>query len=199
MNYTEQNVLDLAEILHGSEDGSIRFQLTHNTNQYESCGETYFNIYIDSYYLHCLNEVVTWDFCAHICMAEYMDSYQDALNALHGNLICWSEFHIEELEREKQDRLNRLAKAKIPNNVSSTEKYYTDYSFVELGDTPNQEAPIREVSIVKYDGNKYCDILVEGRSFNIKMGYIYPERRRFDPKFYWSDKHLGRFEKGIVS
>jgi len=52
-------------------------------------------------------------------------------------------------------------------------KGYTDYPFIELGDTPHQEAPVRECIILSYDNNKYADIIVEGKKFNIKAGYIY--------------------------
>lgn len=51
--------------------------------------------------------------------------------------------------------------------------YYTDYPFTSLGDVAGQQAPIREIQVLNYDGNKYCDILVEGKLENIKWGYIY--------------------------
>ena len=52
-------------------------------------------------------------------------------------------------------------------------KGYTDYPFTELGDRLQEEAPIRECIIIFYDNNKYADIVVEGKKFNIKSGYIY--------------------------
>jgi len=70
------------------------------------------------------------------------------------------------------------------------ETLYTDYPFVELGDTPGEEAPIREVIPTSWDDNKYCDVVVDGISSNIKRGYIYTERGRcgdvpmFDPEEY---------------
>ena len=58
-------------------------------------------------------------------------------------------------------------------------KFYTDYPFVELGDEPNKEAPIREVSLIGFDGDKYVDVLVEGKVSSTKWGYIYMEPKRF--------------------
>jgi hypothetical protein len=52
-------------------------------------------------------------------------------------------------------------------------KAYTDYPIVELGDTPNQIAPIRECNARSYDGDKYCVVAVEGILTTIKAGYLY--------------------------
>lgn len=60
-------------------------------------------------------------------------------------------------------------------------KYYTDYPFKELGDIPFTEAPIREIEIITYDGDKYCCIKVENVITNLKLGYIYLEPRRSHP------------------
>jgi len=38
---------------------------------------------------------------------------------------------------------------------------YTDYPFEALGDTSGQPAPFRKVRVLSYDGNKYCEVLVE--------------------------------------
>ena len=57
-------------------------------------------------------------------------------------------------------------------------KAYTDYPFAFLGDIPHKEAPIRECIIIAYDGNKYCDIIVEGQVANIKAGYLYAKPGR---------------------
>jgi len=57
--------------------------------------------------------------------------------------------------------------------------YYTDYPFTELGDEPYKEAPIREVTLLSFDGNKYC-----GVEFNnvirleVKASYLYGTPRR---------------------
>jgi hypothetical protein len=55
---------------------------------------------------------------------------------------------------------------------------YTDYPFTELGDAPGQAAPIREVRVLSYDGNKYCRVLVDGHKLEVKAGYIYRSRPR---------------------
>jgi len=55
---------------------------------------------------------------------------------------------------------------------------YTDYPFIELGDESGKVAPVRKVIPLKYDGNKYCDVLVDGVYSNIKAGYTYTERGR---------------------
>jgi hypothetical protein len=53
-------------------------------------------------------------------------------------------------------------------------KAYTDYPFTFLGDIEGQIAPIRECEVLSYDGDKYCKIIVEGHTTEIKAGYIYP-------------------------
>jgi|GEM_PF-6781189 len=50
---------------------------------------------------------------------------------------------------------------------------WTDYPLVELGDQPNTPAPQRRCTLLSYDGNKYCTVLIDGNSFSIKRGYIY--------------------------
>lgn len=50
---------------------------------------------------------------------------------------------------------------------------YTDYPFDFLGDVAGQKAPIREIQVDCYDGNKYVKIFVEGHETEIKSGYIY--------------------------
>jgi len=68
---------------------------------------------------------------------------------------------------------------------------YTDYPFEELGDIPGKSAPIRKVFPLHYDGDKYCDVIVDGIKSNIKTGYIYTKRGRcgdvpcFDPNKYF--------------
>jgi hypothetical protein len=57
-------------------------------------------------------------------------------------------------------------------------QFYTDYPFVELGDEPGKKAPIREVSLIGFDGDKYVDVLVEGKVSSTKYGYIYMEPKR---------------------
>lgn len=57
-------------------------------------------------------------------------------------------------------------------------KAYTDYPFTFLGDIPNQKAPIREIEVLSYDQDKYCQIIVEGQTTEIKRGYIYQKPGR---------------------
>jgi len=61
--------------------------------------------------------------------------------------------------------------------------FYTDYPCVELGDKPNEEAPIREVLVCDFDGERYCRTCVIGSKLlinkEIKIGYIYLEPGRF--------------------
>jgi hypothetical protein len=65
------------------------------------------------------------------------------------------------------------------NSVLGENQFYTDYPFTELGDEPNKEAPVREVYLIGFDGDKYVDVLVEGRMSSVKYGYIYREAKRF--------------------
>lgn len=57
-------------------------------------------------------------------------------------------------------------------------KCWTDYPIEELGDEAGKEAPIRECTLLRFDGNKYADVLVEGVKANFKAGYLYPKPQR---------------------
>lgn len=52
---------------------------------------------------------------------------------------------------------------------------WTDYPFIELGDTPGQKAPIRHVNVIRYDGNKYVTVSFEncGDWLSMKACYLY--------------------------
>lgn len=50
---------------------------------------------------------------------------------------------------------------------------WTDYPFVELGDEPNKIAPIRQVLVTSYDGDKYATVIVEEVESSLKCGYLY--------------------------
>ena len=59
--------------------------------------------------------------------------------------------------------------------------YWTDYPFVELGDVPKQKAPVRKVTLISFDGNKHCDVLVEKPevcTVSVKAGYLYTKPQR---------------------
>ena len=62
-------------------------------------------------------------------------------------------------------------------------KLYTDYPFEVLGDKPYCVAPIREIEVRSYDGDKYCEIEVEGHIEVIKSGYIYSDKQLTPIKF----------------
>lgn len=57
---------------------------------------------------------------------------------------------------------------------------WTDYPFVELGDVAGQKAPIRHVTVVKYDGDKYVTISVKDcpTVLSVKAGYLYSKPGR---------------------
>ena len=76
-------------------------------------------------------------------------------------------------------------------------KAWTDYPLIELGDTPGEIAPIRSVEILSYDGDKYCEVFVEGRIFSIKCGYLYERKSRCGEGFPISKEKLDALiEKG---
>lgn len=55
---------------------------------------------------------------------------------------------------------------------------WTDYPFTELGDRPFEEAPIRQIRIISYDGDKYVNGTINGIDVSIKLGYCYRTRGR---------------------
>jgi len=81
-------------------------------------------------------------------------------------------------------RLIKKARRKLKRVPDQIQRGYTDYPFTALGDPANLAAPLRRVRILSYDGNKYCEVLVEyvnkeGATLqhydSIKAGYIYRE------------------------
>lgn len=52
-------------------------------------------------------------------------------------------------------------------------KAYTDYPFEFLGDIAGEEAPIREIEVLFYDGDKRLTVVVEGVTTQVKRGYVY--------------------------
>ena len=57
-------------------------------------------------------------------------------------------------------------------------KAWTDYPFTHLGDEIGKPAPIREIDVTSYDGNKYCNVIVEKECVEVKAGYIYQRAGR---------------------
>lgn len=62
-------------------------------------------------------------------------------------------------------------------------KAYTDYPFDFLGDPPGSAAPVREVEVLSYDGDKYCTVVVGGHKTEIKSGYLYKTPGRYGQVF----------------
>ena len=58
-------------------------------------------------------------------------------------------------------------------------KAWTDYPFTHLQDEDGKEAPVREIEVLSYDGDKYCKVLVCGHEDEIKAGYIYQREGRY--------------------
>jgi len=58
--------------------------------------------------------------------------------------------------------------------------FYTDYPIAELGDEPGTVAPIRQLAILSYDDNKYCQVKLVPSNIEteIKSGYIYTKKGR---------------------
>ena len=69
-------------------------------------------------------------------------------------------------------------------------KAYTDHPIKELGDIPNALAPIREIDVISYDGNKYCVISVNSITIEIKSGYIYSKAGRIGIVPYIGDDKI---------
>lgn len=74
-------------------------------------------------------------------------------------------------------------------------KAWTDYPFEELGDKPNEYAPVRECDVLSYDGDKYCWIVVDGVKEEIKAGYIYQRPGRLGEVPSLSRRQLAELER----
>ena len=74
-------------------------------------------------------------------------------------------------------------------------KAWTDYPFTWLGDILYQEAPIREIEVLSYDGDKYCRIAVCGDEDEIKSGYIYQNKGRYGETPVITQKQLDALPK----
>lgn len=58
---------------------------------------------------------------------------------------------------------------------------YTDYPIPELGDKFYTKAPMRECYVLSYDGENYCEVIVDGRKEVVKSSKIYATPSRSDP------------------
>jgi len=61
---------------------------------------------------------------------------------------------------------------------AKTFKAWTDYPITELGDMPCTKAPIRECTIIDFDRDKYCHVIINGITEHIKYGYLYKKPGR---------------------
>lgn len=82
----------------------------------------------------------------------------------------------------------------IPHDIAKKRKEpcvkaYTDYPLPGL-DEPYTIAPIRQVKVLLYDGNKYCWIWCEGKIYDIKRGYLYSKPGRSGEVPIASVEHL---------
>lgn len=61
-------------------------------------------------------------------------------------------------------------------------KLWTDYPIRELGDIDGQPAPVREIELFAYDGDKYARVRLVNECIitSFKSGYIYTEPKRLD-------------------
>ncbi len=66
---------------------------------------------------------------------------------------------------------------------------FTDYPIPSYDDVEGEKAPIRKATILTYDRNKYCDVLVyqvdedgdlRGTVVNFKCFYLYKNEARLD-------------------
>jgi hypothetical protein len=111
------------------------------------------------------------------------------LRKLYTKLIERLEYNANHVVDSRKDfkhdsRLIKKARRKLKRVPDQIQRGYTDYPFTALGDPANLAAPLRRVRILSYDGNKYCEVLVEhvnkeGATLQhydrIKAGYIYRE------------------------
>jgi hypothetical protein len=76
---------------------------------------------------------------------------------------------------------------------------YTDYPIVGLGDIEFEKSPIRKCTILTWDRNKYCDVLVyfvdkdgdlRGHITSFKQFYLYKNEVRIDDGVQFTDDEL---------
>jgi len=85
---------------------------------------------------------------------------------------------------------------------------FTDYPIESYGDSPNQEAPIRKCTILTWDRNKYCDVLVyqvdqdgdlRGTVVNFKQFYLYKNEEIYGNAQQFTDEELKTLPWTVVS
>lgn len=77
-------------------------------------------------------------------------------------------------------------------------KAWTDYPFDQLQDEAYKKAPVREIEVLSYDGDKYCRVRVCGHEDEIKAGYIYQRKGRFGEVPHLTQAQLAKLPKTLV-
>ena len=76
---------------------------------------------------------------------------------------------------------------------------FTDYPIEKLDDIEFEKAPIRKCTILTWDRNKYCDVLVyfvdedgdlRGHITNFKQWYLYKNEARLDDGIQFTNDEL---------
>jgi len=64
---------------------------------------------------------------------------------------------------------------------------WTDYPFEELRDIAGKKAPMRQVTVLSYDGDKYCKVFCNALVLEVKAGYLYssPTKMEYKYKQWW--------------
>ena len=78
-------------------------------------------------------------------------------------------------------------------------KAWTDYPFTQLQDEAGKNAPVREIEVLSYDGDKYCRVRVCGHEDEIKAGYIYQREGRFGEVPQLTREQLAKLPNAEVS
>ena len=76
---------------------------------------------------------------------------------------------------------------------------FTDYPIESYGDVAGEKAPIRKATILTYDRNKYCDVLVyqvdkdgdlRGTVVSFKLFYLYKNEASYDDGILFTYEEL---------
>ena len=85
---------------------------------------------------------------------------------------------------------------------------FTDYPIECYGDVAGKPAPIRKATILTYDRNKYCDVLVyqvdkdgdlRGTVVNFKLFYLYKNEASYDGGILFTYAELETLPWTVVS
>lgn len=68
---------------------------------------------------------------------------------------------------QKNSRQPKIVKK--PIKIQKNDKFYTDYPF-------EKTAEIKLVTLLSYDGNKYCEILFNNQLYEVKLGYLFKNK-----------------------